>query len=265
MYNNQPSPLKIAGLVIAGLIVLVGLIGFFSSFTIVGAGERGVITRLGKVQDRILDEGFHLKTPFIERVIHIDVTTQKAETDADAASRDLQSVDTTIALNYAVNPDSVNLLYQEYRRDYVSRLISPAIQEAVKAGTAQFSAEELITKRSEVRDAIKSDLDSRLQPEGINVQSFSIVNFTFSKAFDDAIESKQVAEQKALQAERDLQRIEIEAKQRIAQAEAEAEAIRITAQALSQNADLVELEAVKKWNGVLPSYTGGNIPFLNIK
>lgn len=252
--------------VAATILISIAVIAtVFSSFTIVNAGDRGVVVRLGNVQDRVLDEGLHFKAPFIERVVKIDVTTQKVEVAADAASRDLQSVDTVIALNFSANPGTVNALFQEYRKDYDNRLIAPAIQEAVKAGTAQFSAEELITKRAEVRDAIKKDLEERLEPEGINVQSFSIVNFSFSEAFDAAIEAKQVAEQQALQAERDLDRIRIEAEQRVAEAEAEAEAIRITAQALAQNADLVELEAVKKWNGVLPTYTGGTIPFLNIK
>ena len=249
------------------MALLVGLVGAFilfiilafASTTIVGAGERGVVVRLGNVQDRVLDEGFHFKAPFIERVVKIDVTTQKAETEADAASRDLQSVDTTIALNFSVNPSTANLLYQEYRRDYTSRLIAPAIQEAVKAGTAQFSAEELITRRAEVRDAIKNDLEERLQPEGIDVQAFSIVNFSFSAAFDDAIENKQVEEQRAQQAERELQRIKIEAEQRIAQAQAEAEAIKIQAEAITQQGgdNYVQLQWIEKWNGVMPSYVMG--------
>lgn len=259
LYNNPST-------IITALVLGIVTVLLFSSITIVGTGNRGVVTQFGKVQDRILDEGLHFKLPIVQGVTKIDVTTQKAEVDADAASRDLQSVDTTIALNFSANPSTVNTLYQEYKRQYDSRLIAPAIQEAVKAGTAQFSAEELITKRSEVRDAIRSDLEERLAPEGITVQAFSIVNFSFSEAFDNAIEAKQVAEQQALQAERDLERIKIEAEQRVAQAEAEAEAIRITAQALNENPNLVELEAVKKWNGVLPTYTGGGaIPFLNIE
>lgn len=250
--------------VLGGGGVLVFLIVLFSSFTTVGAGQRGVVVQVGNVQERILDEGFHLKKPFIEKVVKIDVTTQKVETSAGAASKDLQSVDTVVALNFAPNVGTVNDLYQQYRKQYQVRLIDPAIQESVKAATAKFTAEELITKRPEVRDAIRNDLVSRLEGEGIEVKSISIVNFSFSAAFDNAIEAKQVAEQRALQAERDLQRIEIEAKQTIEKAKAEAEAIRITGDALRENPSLIELESVKKWNGVLPTYTGGPIPFLQI-
>jgi regulator of protease activity HflC (stomatin/prohibitin superfamily) len=246
------------------VIVIFFFILLFNSATIVNAGQRGVIVRLGNVQDRILDEGLHLKLPFLERVVKMDVTNQKIETEADAASRDLQSVNTTIAVNYSLRVETVNTLFQQVRRDYQKRLIDPAIQEAVKAATARFNAEELITKRPEVRNAIIEDLVSRLSSQGIDIINVSIVNFSFSAAFNAAIEEKQVAEQRALQAERDLQRIEIEAKQRIAQAEAEAQAIRITGQALANNPALVELEAVKKWNGILPTYSGGPMPFLNL-
>ena len=251
--------------IISPIIGIIIIALFLLSSTTVGAGKRGVIVRLGNVQEHILNEGFHFKAPFIERVVKMDVTTQKYETNADAASKDLQSVDATIALNYSLSDGTVDTVYQTYYKQYETRLIDPAIQEAVKAGTAQFTAEELITKRSEVREAIKTDLASRLEPEGIVVKNFSIVNFNFSPEFDKAIEEKQVAEQNALKAQWDLERIKVEAEQQVTTAEAEAEAIRITAQALNENPNLVNLEAVKKWNGVLPTYTGGAMPFLNIK
>lgn len=248
-----------------GAIVLVLVVLLLGSFTLVNAGQRGVVVRLGNVQDRVLDEGLHLKTPFVDQVTKMDVTTQKIETEADSASKDLQSISTTVALNYALNPLTVNTNYQEYRKEVQVRLIDPSIQEAVKATTAQFTAEEVITKRQEVGTMIEQHLREKLTQEGIEVKSIAIVNFSFSQAFDNAIEAKQVAEQRALQAERDLERIEIEAQQTIERAKAEAEAIRITGDALRENPSLVELEAVKKWNGVLPTYTGDAVPFITIK
>jgi regulator of protease activity HflC (stomatin/prohibitin superfamily) len=157
-------------------------------------------------------------------------------------------------------------VYQEFRKDFRSRLIDPAIQEAVKAATAKFTAEELITKRPEVKEEMRIALNDRLLANGIIVKDISIVNFAFSPSFNQAIEEKQVAEQRALQAERDLQRIEIEKEQAIAAAEGEAEAIRIKAEALRSNPDLIELNAVEQWNGILPTYLMGDaVPFLNIQ
>jgi len=250
-------------IVILGTFGALLLIVAFLSFTIVSAGHRGVIVRFGDVQDTILDEGFHMKNP-LDSVKDIDVRTKKIEVTADSASKDLQSVMTTIALNYHVDYTGVNNLYQNVGVRYEDVVITPSIKEAIKQATAGFTAEELITKRSEISFVINGLLSERLGNKWIIVDNISIVNFDFSEAFNIAVEQKQVAEQNALRAEMDLQRIEMEAQQKVKMAEAEAEAIRITGAALNSNPNLVDLEAVKKWNGILPEYTGGSIPFLNI-
>lgn len=248
-----------------------GLVAFFatfillSSFSIVGAGQRGVKVTLGSVADEVIGEGIHFKIPLIQRVKKIDVRTQKNETQASSASKDLQSVDTIIALNYHVVPTSANKLYQEIGDDYEERIIAPSIQESVKSATAKFTAQELITKRPEVKVAIRDDLTERLGRNYINVDEVSIVNFTFSKEFDAAIEAKQTAEQNAQKAENDLRRIEVEAKQEIEKAKAEAEGIRIRAEALQNNQQLVELNAIEKWDGKLPQYMTGATPFINLQ
>ena len=201
----------------------------------------------------------------IDSVHQMDVRTKKIETDADSASRDLQSVNTTVAVNYHVNPLEVNRLFQEVGEDYEFSIISPAIQESVKAATAKFTAEELIAKRAEVNEIIRTNIEKRLSGNHIIIDDLSIVNFSFSEEFNAAIESKQTAEQDALRAANDLKRIELEAQQTIVQAKAEAESIRIQAEALKSNPELIQLEAVRKWNGVLPNYLGSNVlPFLNI-
>ena len=199
---------------------MVALNGFES----VGAGERGVVfSEFGGVLEGVLDEGLRFKIPFVEDIIKMDVTIQKSQTQATASSKDLQMVSSTIALNHHVDPAAANIVYQQTKGAYKSRIIDPAVQESVKAVTAQFTAEELITRRAEVSIEIKTALSERLRVHNIVVDEVSIVDFSFSRVFNDAIEAKQTAEQSALKAERDLDRIKIEAEQKITSARAEAE------------------------------------------
>ncbi len=251
-------------ILITGLIAAIALILFLNPFVIVHAGERGVLLQFGSVAG-VLEPGFHLRIPIVQNVSMIDVKIQKEQVEADAASKDLQTIHATVALNFNVDPKSVSNLYQEVGEDYINRIIDPAMQESVKAITAKYTAEELITKRASVKDEIKLSLTDRLKTTYLNVDDFSIVNFDFSDEFNSAIEAKQTAVQQALKAENDLRRIEIEAKQQIEKAKADAESIRIQGEALKQNQDLVQLKAVEKWNGQLPVYMMGNtVPFLNI-
>lgn len=251
-----------------GLVVVIGLMFLLTPFTIVGAGERAVILRFGDV-NRVLSEGIHWVTPFAEHVEKLDVKTQKEEVDAPAASKDLQTVHAVVALNYNLDPEKVGNLWKEIGEDYKVRVIDPAIQESVKAATAKYNAEELITKREEVRDAIKTALKERLTREYVVVTEVSIVDFKFSQSFDQAIEAKVTAEQNALAAKNKLEQSKFEAEQRIAQARGEAEAIRIQAQAVTQQGgdDYVRLQAIQKWDGKYPSQYWGNpsaIPLINL-
>lgn len=249
---------------IIGIILLVII---FGSWYIVGAGQRAVIITLGKASDISQSPGLHFKLPIIQKVVKFDVKTQKYEADATAASSDLQTVNAKLAINYHVSPDSVPRIYKEIGMDYSNIVIQPLEQEIVKATTARFTAEELITKREEVRDEMKTSLTDRLRPLGLVVEEVSIVNFAFSQSFDAAIEAKVTAEQNALAAKNKLSQIEYEAQQRVAQAQGEAEAIKIQAQAINAQGgkDYVQLRAIERWNGVLPSVTGGGaIPFINI-
>ena len=234
------------------------------SFTTVAAGERGVVfSRIGGVQDRILTEGWQFKVPFVENIIHMDVKIQKSETPASASSRDLQVVRSVIALNYHLDPTSVNRIYQDVGLSYETRIIDPAVQESVKAITAQFTAEELITKREQVSAEIKSMLTGRLSRNHILVDEFSITELDFSEVFNNSIEAKQVAEQQALKARQDLERIKIEAEQKLAAATAEAEAQRLQRETIT--AELIQLRAIEKWDGRLPQVAGGATPFIDVK
>jgi len=245
--------------VVFGVLILIEL-----AIAVVGPGERGILIQLGNIK-AVFDPGLHFKIPFIQNVVVMDVRTQKSQVQVDAASKDLQSIHTLVALNYHVDPIKVDTLYQQIGVEYAERIIDPAIQESVKAATAQFTAEELITKREQVKEEIKIKLGERLSKSYIDIDDFSIVDFQFSEAFEAAIESKQTAVQDALRAENDLRRIEIEAKQKIETAKADAESIRIQGEALKENQGLVQLKLAEKWNGVLPVYMmGDSVPLVNL-
>ncbi len=250
-----------------GVVILLGLI-ILNPFVFVTAGQRGVVMNWGAVSDKVLSEGIHWRTPIVQSVKTLDVRTQKEQVDSSAASKDLQTVSAKVALNYHIIPEKANILWQKIGSDYKDRIIDPAVQEAVKSTTAKYTAEELITKRENVKDEIKTALAMRLTNEYIAVDEFSIVDFNFSESFNKAIEAKQTAVQQALQAENDLRRIKVEAEQRVAQARAEAEAIKIQAQAVTQQGgkDYVQLKALEKWNGALPTQMipGGTVPFIDL-
>lgn len=248
------------------IIGLVVLIIFFGSLGTVKAGERGVRLRFGAVVATV-NEGLYVKFPLIEKVLKMDVKVQKEEVNASAASKDLQTVSSIVAVNFNLSPESVAKIYKDVGVDYKVRLIDPALQESVKAVTAKYTAEELITKREIIRDGIKQVLADKLLPYGIIIDQFNIVDFDFSKSFNDAIEAKVTAEQQALAAKNKLEQIKFEAEQRVTTAKAEAEAIRIQAAAIQNQggAEYVNLKAIEKWNGTLPQYMlGQTMPFINL-
>lgn len=246
------------------IILLLLVIGLFSSIGTVGAGERGVLLQFGAVQDKVIGEGLYFKIPIIQTVHKMDVKIQKDEVPASASSKDLQIVTSAIAINYHILPESVNKIWQEVGKDYNQRIIAPAIQEAVKAITARFTAEELIIKREIVKEEIKNNLMDRLSKHHIVVVELNITSFDFSKAFNEAIEAKVTAEQLKLKSERDLERIRIEAEQRVVEAEGKAKAIKTEAEALNSNPKVVELRWIEKWNGETPAYWGGATPFIGL-
>jgi len=274
---NTPSGQSQSGIIrtikyIAILIAALILISWLNPFVVINAGHRGVITTFGKVNPTVLEEGLHFRIPIMQQVAEINVQIQKGEGDGDAASRDLQQVHAKIALNYHLIPNRVAETYQAIGDlgSVGDRIIIPAVQEATKATTAKYTAEELISKRPEVRDQISQFMRDRLLRHGIQIDEFSIVNFRFSESFNQAIEAKTTAEQLKLKAERDLERIRVEAEQKIASAKAEAESLRLQKQEITP--DLLKLReienqrvALEKWDGRLPQVTGGSVPLINIK
>ncbi|MCR9288559.1 MAG: prohibitin family protein [Bacteroidetes bacterium] len=252
------------------IFLIIVIFGLFKPWVQIGAGERGIVMNFGAVQEKVLQEGIHFRIPVMQEIILMDVKIHKVVTDAASASSDLQDVALSVALNYHVIPDKANLVYQTIGVEFKERMIDPAIQEVMKAVSARYTAEELITKRPAVSAEMQESLTKRLLLSNISVDAFSIVSFSFSKIFTDAIEAKQTAEQNALKAERDLDRIKVEAQQTIAAATAEAEALRL--QKMNISPDLIELrkieanlKAIEKWNGILPQVTGaGAVPFIGV-
>lgn len=249
-----------------GFIAFIIFITFWSCFYTVTSGQKALVLRFGQVQE-VVSDGLHFKMPFIEKVVIVDVRTQKAHAPASAGTKDLQTVTTEVALNYHLNANTLQDTYTRIGLDVEAKVIEPRIQEIVKAVIARFSAEQLLTRRDAVKEEIASGLRRALVNYNVIVEDIQITNFSFSKAFDDAIEAKQTAEQNALKAKNDLDRIKVEAEQKITMAQAEAETIRIQAQAIKEQGgeEYVKMKAIEKWDGTLPQYTGGGaIPFINV-
>lgn len=262
--------LRPAGLAV-GFFLFVATLLLLAGVGQIPAGTRGVVLRFGAPTSRILPEGIYLITPGVESVVQMSVQTEAYEADATAASNDLQVVHTKVTLNYALDPAQVVKVYTNLRQEYVQRIIKPAMQEAVKASTARFRAEELITRREAVKAAITEALRTRLLEHGITVDTVSLTDFDFSDEFTKAIESKVTATQLTLKAERDLQRIKLEAQQQIERAKAEAEALRVQKQQVTRElVDLRRIEAqmraIEKWDGRLPQVVTGSgpVPLLDV-
>ena len=276
MNASIPGGAKIVLLAII-VLVIIGVVAS-SSVKIVDAGNRGILTHWNAVDltNPPLDEGIHFVVPFQDEVVQMEVRTLKYDTSTRSASQDLQTVQTTVTVNYHPDTERVHFLYKEIGLAYESRVIQPAIDETVKQVSANYNAEELITKRPLVKADIENAIRDRLNQFYIETEVISITDFEFSPLFAKAIESKVEAEQKAQKAENDLIRIEVEARQleaqavglaaaNIAEAQGEAEAIAIVNNALSQNPYYLEWLKTQAWDGKLPLVVGeGGTPFIAI-
>lgn len=261
-----------AGKLVAGGIVAVAAITLLSSsFTIVPAGHTGVILTLGKVANSSFSEGFHLRVPFIQQVEKMSNKIQVYESPASAVSKDLQTVSSSIAVNYRLVSDKSADMYQNVGTDYQTVLITPVVQECMKSVTAKYTAEQLITERTAVGDEIKSALDAKLNIYGIYIEKFNIVNFDFSAEFNTAIEAKQVAEQNLLKTETEQEQAitvaKAQAEQKVIAAKANADAILAEANAQAEANKLLEAslsdkviayEQIDKWDGVMPKVVSGD-------
>ncbi len=261
--EKKPFPKK---LVVTLVIVLVAVVVLANCLTIVDAGHTGVVVTLGKVNEGVLQEGLHVKVPFIQQVVRIDNRIVKLEVDTEAFSKDLQTVATTLAINYRVDTAKSYSIYKNIGANYESVLVTPAVNEVLKAIVAQYTAEESVTNRTLISDGLVKGLNEKLNGIGLYVTDVNIINFEFSEAFINAIEEKQVAQQQLLKAETEKQtaitNAEAEAETIRIKAEAEAQANRILSESLTDK--VIEYNKVQKWNGELPQVTGSSGSFVNI-
>lgn len=260
-FEKMPSLQKYGSVILIIALLILGLV--WASFVSVGPGDRGVLMTFGSVDQSVLMPGLHMKIPFAQTVKHMNVQIQKSQTKETAASRDLQNVSTEVAVNWAINPTDAAWVYQHLggESQLTEKVITPVVSNAVKAVAAHYDAEELVEKRDEVRDAVQKQIVAGLAQYKVQVQGVNITNFQFSPDYAKAIESKQVAQQRAQQATYDLARIKVQAQQEVAQAQGQSQAQKLLQSTLTP--EIIRLRAVKKWNGVLPKVTGnGAIPFI---
>jgi len=251
MKNN---PLR--KLVIAGFVLVLALVVFALSFRPVGAGEVGVVRRFGQIQTYVLTEGPNFVAPFLDSVYRESIRVRISNLESTAASRDLQDVKMTFAVNYQIDHNAVIDLHRGVGADFENVILGPAIQESVTASTAAFSAEEIITRRTELSEKIVEELSSRVNSFGIRVIALNIIDVRFSAEFEQAIEDRNVAEQRVRQAEQELARAEVNARQLIVEAQAEADSMAILNQEIT--AELLQRLWIETWNGVMPQVVGND-------
>lgn len=265
---SAPEPTFNKSLAIIESAVLVAIYILFESYVIVPAGHIGVQVTFGTVNQTTLSEGLHFVNP-LSRIRNVEVRLVSTNLKgASAGTKDLQQVHTDIVLNYRLDGEKAAHIYKEFGLDLQDRVILPILSESFKAVTAHYTSEELITKRDQVSQQIREELNGKMRKYSITVGDISLVNFGFSAEYQKAIESKVIATQSKLQAEQDLARIEVEAKQAVAKAEGRARAIQIETAAINSQggASYVQLKAIEKWDGKLPTtQAGGATPFINLK
>lgn len=250
------------GWVYAGVAVVLIILFFMFCFRTVQERQVGIITRFGTV-NRTASSGIALKLPWpIERMHKMDTSIQKEQQESGAATKDLQDVKATLALNYALDDTTAVNIYKTIGSDYKERIIIPAVQESFKSASAGYTAQELITERTAVKGKAYDVIKTRLEKYDIRVVDLNIVNFTFSPEYTAAIEAVQVAQQQASKANQDLERIKVEAQQAIEAAQGQSEAQRLQQQTLTPL--IIQKLAIEKWNGVMPTTQAGDGTIFNI-
>lgn len=247
-------------------IVIVFLAIMSKFFVIINAGERGVMMQFGQVQDQVLGEGIHVIVPIVDTVKKLSVRVQKQESSAEASSKDLQDVFTDVALNWHIIPEEANAIFQQIgdEKQVVDCIIAPAVEEVLKAVMAKYTAEEIITKRGEVKAEVDNFLTLRLVTYHIAVDDISLVHVHFSERFSDAVEAKQIAEQEAKKGEFLALKAAKEAEAKVNLAKGEAEVQRLLRNNLTP--ELLQRQAIEKWNGKLPLIVGdGSKNLLDVK
>lgn len=249
---------KLRNKIILGVIEFILFTVVVNSITTVKTGFVGVKTRFGAVMNTTISEGINLKAPFIEKIVRIDCRTQKIEVTSESSTKDLQTVSATVAVNYNVVKETANKLYQTVGTEYQTIIVEPAILESIKSAMAQYTAEELITKRAEVGSKIQETLAAKITESGFSVTSFNITELEFTASYKEEIEKKAVAQQTVETAKAELEKQQIENQKEIAIAEKDAKVMalqnsEITDKTLALRRLEVQEKLINKWSGNLPS------------
>jgi len=267
-FKDEQDHIRICRAIAAAAVAILLFLTLCFSLAKVDTGCTGVVKTFGAPTGKVLSNGLYFKIPWVQRVEEVDTQIIKVEEDASAVSKDLQSVNTTIAVNYQINPSAAITIVQKIGAKFLeSEIIIPAIQETVKAVTANYTAEELIASRASVSLEMSAALEAKIKEHGVTVQGFNVVNFSFSDEFNKAIEAKQVAQQNLIKTRTEQEELVVKAEAKAKAAEANAKAVLVAAEAQAKantllNAsitpNLVEYEKIKKWDGKLPSVSGGD-------
>ena len=264
--NINPNKKKIGRYLLWGVLALLAILVFFSSFYTIRSSERGVLSTFGKMSDEVIEDGLHMKIPFIQTIKRVNVQQKKFDGKEDSYTRDVQTSEVEYTINYDLVRENVSKLMKNVGDDYHNRIVVPFIRSAMKESFGNFAATEIVENRDAVRRQIEQQLRQVLDSNYFMNVQFQLVNIDFDDDFETAIKEKQVAEQNALKAKNVTIQVEEQAKQTKIKAQAEAEAMSIKAAALESNPKLVNYEAVQKWDGKMPQYMLGNsVPFIDLK
>lgn len=250
------------------VIFVAALIVAFSAFFIVPPGEVAIKTRLGSIVDSY-SEGMHFKLPIIESITKFSIQIQRADIRTQAFSKDLQTMTSHLAINHRIQKETVVSIYRNLGKDYVTSVLDPIAQELFKAITAKYSADTIIANRAALVEELNVVVKAKLQEKEIIITDISLVDLDFTDQFLKAVEDKQVAEQQAKMSEKLVEKAKKDAEQAIAKSRGEAEALRmqreqVTPQLIELRKVDAQLKAIEKWNGVLPHYVGGGVPFVSM-
>ena len=264
--NINPNRKKIGRYILWGVLAFLAILIFFSSFYTIRSTERGVLSTFGKMSDDVIQDGLHMKIPFIQTIKRVNVQQKKFDGKEDSYTRDVQTSEVEYTINYDLVRENVSKLMKNVGDDYHNRIVVPFIRSAMKESFGNFAATEIVENRDAVRRQIEQQLRQVLDSNYFTNVQFQLVNIDFDDDFETAIKEKQVAEQNALKAKNVTIQVEEQAKQTKIKAQAEAEAMSIKAAALESNPKLVNYEAVQKWDGKMPQYMLGNsVPFIDLK
>lgn len=251
IFKKQNGDYNINTIVITSLIGLFIIVTLLCSFTTVKSGEVGLKVKFGKITETAIKEGVNFKIPYIEKIIKVNIKIQKSELAVESSTKDLQIVNTNVAVNYRIDAKKAGYLYKSVGSSYEQTVLTPAIKESIKSAIAKYNAEEITTNRTTVSESCLNAIQNKVEKYGIIIEDFNLTDFSFSKEYTKAIEEKQVAQQ-------NLEKAELEAQAKIVEAEATKKANDLLKQTLT-NEILIE-EFIKKWDGKLPeTYAGEDI------